>query len=529
MLTSIARQLQRPIIRANHVCVLTTRMIYSCNYSKLYSTRCTSTPLSTTTTTMFSPLQTKQYTTRNYASSANVDTSGGGVVSFKLADIGEGIAECEILKWMVKVGDTISEFDPICDVQSDKASVTIPSRFDGVVVKLYYGVGDMAKVGTPLVDIDLGGGSTTQISSSSPSSPTQPISSGSSISSPSTPSPSTSSSESTVREGPVLCTPAVRHIAKTKNIDLNKIIGTGKEGRILKEDIIAYEQQQKIQAQDPLLQPLLNQIPAELKPQITEQLQHAPSLAQQQQSIYTAPTKVTTGERERKVALSGIKRVMARTMTAASLVPHFGYCDEYSMDNLTLIRAMMKPIAEKQNVKLSYMPFFIKAASLALKMYPTLNSTINPDMTEITLKYYHNIGVAMDTPSGLLVPNIKDVQDKSIIEIAQELNRLHKAALNNQLTPADMTGGTFTLSNIGTIGGTYASPVLVIPEVAIGAIGKIQKTPRYNSKGEIIPVHLLQVSWSADHRVIDGATMANFSNAMKMFVEKPEAMLAELK
>jgi 2-oxoisovalerate dehydrogenase E2 component (dihydrolipoyl transacylase) len=288
---------------------------------------------------------------------------------------------------------------------------------------------------------------------------------------------------------------------------LSTVQGSGRDGRILKEDIIAHQQLAK--------QP---QPPRKLTPS----------------SIPTTEPSGTTPSagkkpREQKQTMSGIKRVMARTMTAAAQVPHFGYCDEYAMDGLQLLRAQLKPVAESKGIKLTYMPLFIKAASLALLRYPTLNSTINSDLTELTIKNYHNIGVAMDTPQGLLVPNIKDVQDKSVFEIAQELTRLHTAAINNQLSPADMSGGTFTLSNIGTIGGTYASPVLVIPEVVIGAIGKIQKVPRYDAKGNIIPVHLLQVSWSADHRVVDGATMANFSNLMKLFVEKPESMLAELR
>jgi len=220
---------------------------------------------------------------------------------------------------------------------------------------------------------------------------------------------------------------------------------------------------------------------------------------------------------------------MARTMTAATLVPHFGYCDELVVDALTHLRAQLKPMAESQGIKITYMPFFIKAISMALLRYPTLNSSINTELTELTIKNYHNIGVAMDTPQGLVVPNIKDVQDKSIFEIAKEMQRLQAAAVSNQLSPSDMTGGTFTLSNIGTIGGTYASPVLVLPEVVIGAIGKIQKVPRFDSKGNVVPVHILQISWSADHRVIDGATIALFSNLMKNYLEKPESMLAEMR
>jgi len=446
-----------------------------------------------------------------YASGGPTPTSG--IVPFKLADVGEGIAECEVLKWHVKEGDTIKEFDPLCEVQSDKATVEITSRFDGVVVKLHHKKGDMAKVGAPLVDIDLGGkpGETSAAPEHLPKTITEqagPVLAAA-VAAANAPTPSVEFSNPNAKS---LATPSVRHLSKSKNIDLTKVQGTGRDGRILKEDIIAFEL-------------LKNQPQATVKPVVVP---HTP-IPETKEVPASASLSASQKPREQKLPLSGIKRVMARTMTAAVQIPHFGYCDEFAMDGLQVLRAQLKPIAESQGVKMTYMPFFIKAASLALIRYPTLNSSLNTDMTEITIKNYHNIGVAMDTPQGLLVPNIKDVQDKSLIDIARELQRLHHAAVNNQLTPADMTGGTFTLSNIGTIGGTYASPVLVIPEVAIGAIGKIQKVPKYDSKGNIVPVHLLQVSWSADHRVIDGATMAHFSNLMKLYVEKPETMLSMLR
>jgi len=316
----------------------------------------------------------------------------------------------------------------------------------------------------------------------------------------------------------LLATPAVRHLIKTKKIDWGKIQGTGRDGRILKEDVLNYEQQQHKHHHTPAATSTTTITPTHPIP--PSQPHH------ESQPHHPLPGHKP---REQKQTLTGIKRVMARTMTSAAQVPHFGYYDEFMTDNLQSLRTHIKPIAESKGIKLTYMPFFIKAASLALLRYPILNSSLSADLAEVTIKNYHNIGVAMDTPQGLVVPNIKDVQDKSILEIAKEMQRLHAAAISSQLSPSDMTGGTFTLSNIGTIGGTYASPVLLLPEVVIGALGKIQKVPRFDSKGNVVPVHLLQISWSADHRVIDGATIANFSNLMKLYVEKPETMLAELR
>ncbi|EFA77604.1 dihydrolipoyl transacylase [Heterostelium album PN500] len=440
-----------------------------------------------------------QYSVRQYSSAAPIQ--------FKLADIGEGIAECEIINWHFKVGDSIKEFDHLCDVQSDKATVEITSRYDGVISKLYYKVGDMAKVGSPLVDIIPEGGAAAPVASA-PVAAAAPTPSASA----STTTSSSSSSDHehniiTVGGNPlkVLATPSVRHLAKLNSVKLSQVRGNGKDGRVLKEDLLNF-----------------------LNGNQTAVVAAAPAAA-----TTPAPTPAATAssqkDRETRIPITGIKKVMVKTMNAAALVPHFGYCDEYLMDGLMLLRQQLKPMAESRGIKLSYLPFLIKATSLALLKYPTLNSSMSPNETEIIVKNYHNIGVAMDTPQGLLVPNIKGVESKSIFEIAQELNRLQKVGLAGQLTPNDMSGGTFSLSNIGTIGGTYASPVLLLPEVAIGAIGKIQKLPRFDKNNNVYPVHLMQISWSADHRVIDGATMANFSNLLKSYIETPNTMLLDTK
>jgi len=220
---------------------------------------------------------------------------------------------------------------------------------------------------------------------------------------------------------------------------------------------------------------------------------------------------------------------MVQTMTQANAVPTFVYCDEILMDKAFKIRESLKSITEKQGIKLSYFPFMIKAASLSLLRYPSLNAHVNSNCTETIYRAYHNIGVAMDTPRGLLVPNIKNVQDKSIIDIAKELARLVSLGKESRLSSDDLKGGTFTLSNIGAIGGTYSSPLLVVPEVVIGAVGRIQTLPRYDQQQQIYPARVLNISWSADHRVIDGATMARFSNHWKALVENPSAMLLETK
>ncbi|PRP80404.1 hypothetical protein PROFUN_11950 [Planoprotostelium fungivorum] len=447
-----------------------------------------------------------------------------GVIPFILSDPGEGIAECEVLKWSVKEGDKVSQFDMLCEIQSDKAVAEITSRFDGIIKKIHYQKGQMAQVGTPLVDIYVGGGTVGET-----------ISSGDNLSPSTVPmgspdmglggakqpiiqveghvnSGKSGSEEVLARDDQkAMASPAVRHIAKKYGIALHKIKPSGKEGRITKEDIMNY----------------INRPMAEEK---VEKVASSPAgrVVEVAEAFKSSSASVGITE-DRVVPLSGYSRIMAKTMTQSLTIPHFGLCDEIIADGMIKLRSQLKKTAEEQGVKLTYMPIILKATSMALSRYPQLNASFNEGSLVTIQKSSHNIGVAMNTPNGLVVPNIKDVQRKSILDIARELNRLQAAANGAGLGREDLSGGTISISNIGTIGGTYASPVIVAPEVAIGAVGKIQKVPRYDSHGAVVPVHIFNISWSADHRVIDGATMANFSNAWKEYLENPSAMLFEMK
>ena len=179
------------------------------------------------------------------------------------------------------------------------------------------------------------------------------------------------------------------------------------------------------------------------------------------------------------VKVQGLQRTMVKSMNAANAIPQFGYSDECVITNLVALRAQLKDAAAARGVKLSYMPFMLKAASLALHRFPILNAHVDPDCTEITYKSSHNLSLAMQTPQGLLVPNVKNCQDKTVFEIAEDLNRLQALGTAGQLAPSDLQGGTFAISNIGVIGGTYMTPILVVPQVAIGALGSVKKLPRY--------------------------------------------------
>ena len=434
---------------------------------------------------------------------------GGKIVRpFNLADIGEGIAEVEVLQWHVEVGDEVDDFDPLCEVQSDKATVEITSRYAGVIKKLYYETGDMAATGLPLCDIECddddgeGGGAPEPEPEPVPA----PAAAAPAATTPGPPAVMGAAvpdvypvDELIDKMGKVLTTPAVRRMAREHNIDLSAVTPTGKEGRILKDDVVAY-------------------------------MSGGGGTAAAAPAGATRPLASGDASEDRTVAISGIARIMVKTMTAATAVPHFTYCDEIDMGALVSLRGKLKATcAEATGVNLTYMPFFIKAASLALNKTPILNAHLNQAADEIVYKGAHNISVAVASPQGLIVPNIKHVQDKSIFEIAEDLARLATLANAGQLGQSDLADGTFALSNIGAIGGTYATPVVMMPQVAIGALGRIQKLPRFAEDGSVVAASVLNASWSADHRVIDGATMAYFGNDWKAYVEEPERMLAELR
>jgi 2-oxoisovalerate dehydrogenase E2 component (dihydrolipoyl transacylase) len=223
---------------------------------------------------------------------------------------------------------------------------------------------------------------------------------------------------------------------------------------------------------------------------------------------------------------------MFKTMNRSLSIPHFLYTDNYNLTSLTSLRNRLATHPTKPQ-KLSFLPFIIKAVSLALNQYPLLNSKVDastdPSKPTLLHRSHHNIGVAMDTPSGLLVPNIKNVAAHSISTLAAELSRLSSLDKAGKLTPSDLSGGTITVSNIGSIGGSYVAPVIVPTEVAILGVGKTRKTPVFNEKGEVEAAEMCSFSWSADHRVVDGATMARFSEVVRGFLEGVEGMVLELR
>ena len=402
---------------------------------------------------------------------------------FILPDIGEGIVECEVLEWKVKEGDMISEDQVIADVSTDKAVVEIPSMYSGRITKLYYADGDIAKVHSPLFAID----TDEEVLDSSESVPENPeVNETAELKLELVRQPSQDTREN--QSSKVLTTPAVRKLAREYELDLSMISGTGKNGRVLKEDVHLY-----------------------LK-----------TLEQASAQQITAPNK------DRTEAIVGVRKIMAKHMSeSVSTIPHFTFVDEVDVTELIQLRATLKSTYADQ-VKITLMPLLIKSLSLSLSQFPIMNSRVDNEFTELTYLGSHNIGMAVDGKNGLLVPNVKDIQKRSILEIAAEVSRLTDAARSGIINIAELRGGTITISNIGAIGGISASPIINSPEVAIVALGKIQDLPRFNSDNQIISRKIMSVSWSGDHRVIDGATIARFNNCWKAYLENPNTMLATM-
>lgn len=438
------------------------------------------------------------------------------VKPFLLADIGEGITECQLIQWFVQPGARVEQFDKLCEVQSDKASVEITSPFDGVIKKLHYDPDDMAITGKPLVDIDiqqelsaedetkLGGqgeepdasaSDTLQAETAVQQDASRAESGKHELNGDRTQSAAqrASSRRSTANMGS-LATPAVRHLTKEFNVNIADVQGTGKDGRVMKEDVHNFVSQR-------------DRKPAEAT------------------SITSAPT--TKGDR--KVPLTAVQNQMFKVMTRSLSIPHFLYTCSADMTAVTNLR---KKLSASSDLKITHLAFIMKALSLALLRHPLLNASLDtkdPKKPELTYHDSHNFGIAIDTPTGLVVPVVHSVQDLSISEIAKSMRQLSESARNSKLAPGDFKGATFTVSNIGSVGGGVVSPVISEPQVAILGVGRSKIVPAFNEHDELIKKEELIFSWSADHRVVDGAECARCAETVRNLLEDPSAMMVEMR
>lgn len=418
---------------------------------------------------------------------------------FMLPDIGEGIVECEVVEWRVAEGDRIEEDQPIVEVMTDKALVEITAPEAGVVTKLYVEQGQIAKVHAPLYAYQAESEATSEAGETSASQEgggESQAARASGTEKAAAPSEASSPAPAPVKgHGKVPASPAVRRLVREHQLNLTDIDGSGKDGRVLKEDVLAHLDR-----------------PAEAA----------------QQAPKTEGGKVAENV-PRVEPLRGMRAVMAKRMVeAATTIPHFHYGDEIDVTALLALRERLKPLAEAEGERLTLMPFFMKAMALAVAEQPIINAQLNVAGDELHYYPQCNIGMAVDSKAGLMVPNVKGVERLTLLEIAREVGRLTNAAREGRVDQADLKGGTISISNIGALGGTYAAPIINAPEATIVAIGKTQWLPRFDEQGDVQRRAIMTITWAGDHRFIDGGTIARFCNAWKAFLEAPETMLLYL-
>jgi len=443
---------------------------------------------------------------------------------FRLPDLGEGLTEAEIVKVLVHEGEDVREDAPLLEVETDKAQVEIPSPMSGRVEKIHVQAGQTVKVGQVLVSF--GGALVTPVGRTAPTDGRARSASPPPAARQTQPSvAAVRVTEARVTEGPVPATPATRRLARELGVDLRTVAGSGSAGRVTDDDVRAAASGAKRPAavpprataaperQEPA-RPAAERGPA--KPLATVGLQ-APPL----------PSFEQWGPIERQ-PLSHLRRTIAERMTlSATVIPHVTHFDKADITDLDgLIRRNLEA-GRAQGVTLTLTSFLMKAAALALKAHSQFNASLDPAAGELIVKRYCHLGVAVATPRGLIVPVIRDVDRKSLLEIQRELGALAQRVRDGKATLDDLKGGTFTITNIGALGGTGAIPIINYPEVAILGVARAREEPVVRD-GQIVPRLLLPLSLTFDHRVADGADGARFASDIVRRLEHPDQLLLEL-
>ncbi|WP_290782770.1 dihydrolipoamide acetyltransferase family protein [Exiguobacterium sp. UBA6309] len=426
-----------------------------------------------------------------------------GLFEFKLPDIGEGIHEGEIVKWFVKAGDTVKEDDVLLEVQNDKAVVEIPSPVDGTVKEVKVDEGVVAVVGDVLITFEVEGeGSAPSEEAEQPKAEEN--------------AKDVQDTDQKVEDKPnevqihkserVIAMPSVRKYAREKGVDIREVQGSGDNGRVVKEDIDAFANGGKT-----------SDAPA------TEEKAPAASAPKTEVKPYVAAQP----ELETREKIKGIRKAISKAMVNSKhTAPHVTLMDEVDVTNLVALRKNFKEVAAAQGTKLTYLPFVVKALTAAAKKYPAINASIDDVNEEIVYKNYFNIGIAADTDNGLVVPVVKDADRKSIFALADNINDLAGKARDGKLSGDEMKGGSITITNIGSAGGQWFTPVINHPEVAILGIGRIAEKAVVKN-GEIVAAPVLALSFSFDHRLIDGATAQNALNLVKRLLNDPQLLIME--
>lgn len=443
----------------------------------------------------------------------------------KLPDLGEGVTEGELVKWLVKVGDSVKADQPVAELMTDKATVEVPTPVAGVVKELKFKEGDVIPIETVIVVLDGDGAVAAAGNGHAKAPPTAQASKpapGGAKPVPSAAKPAAMSAKSSggaagggasagmdvyppAAGTNVLATPATRRLARETGVDINAISGTGLAGRVTRDDVM----KAKGGNGGGGLVPVTSRAPT------TMDIPRPAFISQ-------------PGALEDRVPLRGIRKKIAENMQMAKhVIPHFTLMEEARVDELVKVRTQAKEAAEKYGVKVTYLPFIMKALIATSREFPMFNASIDDQASEIVYKKYFNVGFAADTPNGLMVPVVKNADFKTTLQISQEIQQLAGKARDGKLALEDMKGATITITNIGSVGGLYATPIINHPEVAILGMYKLMDKPVWNGT-EFKRGQFMNFTITCDHRLIDGAVAANFMKAFVSRIENPSQLMLDM-
>lgn len=430
---------------------------------------------------------------------------------FKLPDVGEGLHEGEIAKWHVQPGDTFSEDDVILEVQNDKAVVELPAAFDGKVKEILVEEGTVSNVGDVLAifevsdDVAAEHGGDDSSDAADEAAVNTDAGSEAKADEPAAKAQEEPQAADSTPKAEVLATPSVRKYAREQGVEIAKVTGTGKNGRITREDIDAFASGAAPAASGAAAEAAKEAVPSA--------------------TAVSAPVGARVEER---VKLRGVRKVIANAMVrSVYTAPHVTIMDEVDVSELVALREKAKPLMEKKGIKVTYLPYIVKALVAAVREFPVLNASLDDENEEIVYKKYYDIGIATDTDNGLMVPVVREADRKNIWTIASEIKDLATRARDGKLAADEMRGSTISITNIGSAGGMFFTPVINHPEVAILGTGRITEKPVIKD-GEIVPGKLMALSLSFDHRIIDGATAQYAMNYIKQLLEDPQLLVMEV-
>ncbi len=446
-------------------------------------------------------------------------------IEFKLPDIGEGVAEGEIVRWIVNEGDQVREDQPMVEVMTDKATVEIGSPVTGRVAKILVKAGQVVPVHSVIVHLEKTGAATSAAAPAATAQASFPAPQAThAVAAPASAAPASAAAEATASDAKILAAPATRKLARESGVPLAAVPASGPHGRVTKDDLVNF------------LKGAPGAAPAGFAPRVAAASAHAPAAAREvaAHAAPAAPSTATAAARhapaprpafaaggEERIPYRGIRKATGDQMVrSAFTAPHFTYVEEIDMTALYALRKDAAGIAEQDGVKLTYLPFIMKALCSALRRHPSANATLDEKAGEIVVKKDIHVGIATDTERGLMVPVVRNCDARSVLDIAADLQQLTAKARAGQASREELTGSTITITSAGSIGGLFATPIINHPEVAILGVYQIKEKPVVRN-GAIVIGRVGYLSITLDHRVVDGGTAAHLMNHMKKLLENP--------